>query len=451
MFRIVNEYTRAPVESPVAKVLREGTVVALANHTLLIRRDGTETPIADSGAPILSIKGEILGVVLVFRNASQERDLERGMREADRRKDEFLATLSHELRNPLAPVRQALGVIRAPTASAAQARWGIEVIERQVQNMARLLDDLLDVSRITRGTLEIRKDRVSLRSVIEAAIELARPVIDGKHHHLLVEYPLDLMLDADSLRLAQVLGNLLTNAAKYTDPPGELSLKGRVDGSEVLLTVSDNGVGISPEMLPRIFEMFVQVQNVRDRADGGLGIGLALARGLIELHGGSISVSSRGEGTGSQFVIRLPLTSDSAQATPRPIVAVESRSPGVRIVVADDNVDAAESLAMLLNLQGHEVRTANDGEAALQLLETFQPRFAFVDVGMPKLNGHEVAARARTAPWGADITLVALTGWGQESDRRAALGAGFDYHFVKPVDIDEMMRAIAPGRATSRG
>ncbi len=443
VFRIINEGTRATVESPVAKVLREGTVVGLANHTLLIHRDGTETPIADSGAPILSDKSEVLGVVLVFRDASQERDLERGMREADRRKDEFLATLSHELRNPLAPVRQALGVIRAPAVSADQVRWSVDVIERQVRNMARLLDGLLDVSRITRGTLEIRKQRVALRAVVDAAIELARPAIDSKHHQLTVEYPADLTLDADSLRLAQVLGNLLTNAAKYTDPRGALSLTGAATASELSISVTDNGVGISAEMLPRIFEMFVQVTSVRDRAEGGLGIGLALAKGLVELHGGTITAYSVGEGSGSRFVLRLPLGPELPQTESAPTDTPAAATVGVRVVVADDNVDAADSLAMLLGLHGHEVRVANDGATALQLLEEFQPRFAFLDIGMPELNGHEVASRVREAPWGSATVLIALTGWGQESDRRAALEAGFDYHFIKPIDIGEILSAIS--------
>jgi PAS domain S-box-containing protein len=330
VFRIINEETRATVASPVAKVLREGRVVGLANHTLLIHRDGTEAPIADSGAPILSDRGEVLGVVLVFRDASQERELERGMRDADRRKDEFLATLSHELRNPLAPVRQALGVIRAPAVSADQVRWSVDVIDRQVRNMARLLDGLLDVSRITRGTLEIRKYRVALSSIVDAAVELARPAIDSKHHHLTVAYPADLSLNVDSLRLAQVLGNLLTNAAKYTDPHGELSLTGEATATELTLTVKDNGVGISAEMLPRIFDMFVQVTSVRDRAEGGLGIGLALAKGLVELHGGTITAYSAGEEKGLYSDSHLPQTSPrwnpppETSFPPQPLACVSS-------------------------------------------------------------------------------------------------------------------------------
>jgi PAS domain S-box-containing protein len=443
VFRIINEYTRAVVESPVTKVLRAGVVVGLANHTLLIRRDGVETPIADSGAPILSESNQTVGVVLVFRDASPERDLERAMHEADRRKDEFLATLSHELRNPLAPIRQAVAVIRAPAATAAQTRWSVEVIDRQVHNMARLLDDLLDVSRITRGTLEVRPAHVSLGSVLEAAIELARPVIDGKHHLFTADYPADIVLYADPLRLAQVVGNLLTNAAKYTDAHGQIALRAWKDGQEVVITVKDSGVGLPGEMLSRVFEMFVQADGARARSEGGLGIGLALAKGLVELHGGRIEARSDGPGRGSEFVVRLPAAHAGSQATP----AGERARPAAptrpaRFLVADDNTDAADSLAMLLRLEGHQVEVATDGAMALKMLELSPPDFALLDVGMPKVNGHQVASQVRAAAWGQSTILVALTGWGQESDREKALAAGFHHHFVKPVELDDLLRVI---------
>jgi PAS domain S-box-containing protein len=450
VFHIINEDTRELVESPVAKVLRAGIVVGLANHTLLLRRDGSEIPIADSGAPIFSNSGKILGVVLVFRDASPERDHERSMRDADQRKDEFLATLSHELRNPLAPIRQAVGVIRAPAANPTQIRWSVTVIERQVQNMARLLDDLLDVSRITRGTLEVRKAAVSLRAVLDAAVELARPAIEAKQHVFTIECPDDLLLNVDSLRLAQVVGNLLTNSAKYTDSGGEIRLSARKDSEELLITVKDNGIGISTEMLPRIFEMFVQAHQAGHRSNDGLGIGLALARGLVALHGGTIEARSAGLGAGSEVLVRLPLRSHGTLAEPADEPAPQKAPVKVRIVVADDNLDAAESLAMLLRLHGHEVHVAHNGESALALLEAIRPQVALLDVGMPKLTGHEVATQARSAAWGSEITLIALTGWGQESDRNAALAAGFDSHFVKPVDSDAILRAIQSGQLAGR-
>ncbi len=444
VFRIINEETRITVESPVAKVLREGGIVGLANHTLLIRRDGTEVPIEDSGAPILDKQGEIIGVVLVFRDASRERAAERALLDADRRKDEFLATLAHELRNPLAPIRQAAKVARMPAATPAQVHWAHDVIERQVQNMARLLDDLLDVSRITRGTLEIRKEPIELRAVVEAAMEMARPAIEARNHSLTVEYPPRMMLYADPLRLAQVVANLLTNAAKYTNPHGQIRVSGHCDDTALILQVSDTGIGISAEMIPRIFEMFVQVKNALDKSEGGLGIGLALARGLTVLHGGSLEAHSAGPGTGSTFTLRLPIY----QATEKPApgdatAAVAPAVPGRRILLADDNVDSAESLAMLLRLQGHQVDVVHDGAEALRRLEELRPQFALIDIGMPQVNGYEVARRTRAEPWGASIKLIALTGWGQEQDRQEALEAGFDHHLVKPVDTGMLLERLA--------
>jgi PAS domain S-box-containing protein len=443
VFRIINEETRNIVESPVAKVLREGGIVGLANHTLLIRRDGTEVAIEDSGAPILDRSGDTLGVVLVFRDASRERAVERALLEADRRKDEFLATLAHELRNPLAPIRQAAGVARAPAATESQVRWAHDVIERQVQNMARLLDDLLDVSRITRGTMEIRKELVELQVVMDAAIEIARPAIEARNHTLSVEYPLGTKVYADSLRLAQVIANLLTNAAKYTDPGGQIRVTGHSHGGELILKVSDTGIGISADMLPRIFEMFVQVKSALDKSEGGLGIGLALARGLTTLHGGSLEADSAGLGSGSTFTLRLPLR-QAASTLPSDEVSDSDakRGPARRILIADDNVDSAESLAMLLRLQGHQVEVVHDGVEALGRLAEFRPHFALIDIGMPKINGYEVARRTRAEPWGASISLIALTGWGQEQDRREALEAGFDHHWVKPVDMEILLQRL---------
>jgi PAS domain S-box-containing protein len=440
VFRIINEHTRDTVESPVDKVLREGKIVGLANHTLLIRRDGAETPIEDSAAPIAANDGnDIHGVVLVFRDATGAREAERALLEADRRKDEFLAVLAHELRNPLAPIRQAAVIARAPNASDAQVRWSHEVIDRQVGHMARLLDDLLDVSRITRGTLEIRKAHVELAAVIESAIEMADPLIEARRHSLDIDLPAEpLILNADPLRIAQVVGNLLTNAAKYTRPGGKLRLEARADGDEVVIKVADNGVGLAKESLARLFEMFVQVGQPLDRTEGGLGIGLALAKGLVELHGGSITAESAGLNSGSVFTVRLPLVGSGA--LPRQPDAErpppDDRGEGLRILVADDNRDAAESLATLLEMYGHRVETVHDGADALEKLAGWRPELALIDVGMPKLNGYEVAERARAQPWGRTVTLVAVTGWGQESDRERALAAGFDEHWVKPVEIE---------------
>jgi PAS domain S-box-containing protein len=307
VFRIVHEETRAVVESPVTKVLREGGIVGLANHTVLIRRDEHETAIEDSGAPILDDMGRTTGVVLVFRDATQERAAKKALHDADRRKDEFLATLAHELRNPLAPILQAAGTAAHPAAKPEQVRWSLGVIQRQVAHMARLLDDLLDVSRITRGRLEVRRERVALKTIVDTAVEIAQPAINAGRHQLSVELPAEpLMLEVDSLRIAQVLGNLLANAAKYTPPEGRIRLMAERVNESVLVHVIDNGIGLEAADLPRVFEMFTQVAPTADRPNSGLGIGLALSKGLIELHGGSIEARSAGPGQGSEFIVRLP-------------------------------------------------------------------------------------------------------------------------------------------------
>ena len=308
IFHIVNEQTREMVESPVAKVLRQGGIVGLANHTLLIHKAGHETAIEDSGAPICDDTGVVTGVVLVFRDATEERAAKNALQLADRRKDEFLATLAHELRNPLAPIRQAAAVAAHAGTTPEQIRWSHSVIERQAGHMARLLDDLLDVSRITRGRLEVRRARVALRSVVDGAVETARPTIDAGKHALKLSLPDEpLMLDADALRLSQVLANLLTNAAKYSDRPGTIRLVAERDGQEVVIRVIDDGIGLAPADLPRIFEMFAQVKPTLDRKEAGLGIGLALSRALVELHGGKLEVRSEGIGKGSEFTVRLQL------------------------------------------------------------------------------------------------------------------------------------------------
>ena len=309
VFHIVNEETRERVESPVTKVLRKGGIVGLANHTVLVHRDKRETAIEDSGAPIVDDAGRTTGVVLVFRDATTERAAEKALHDADRRKDEFLATLAHELRNPLAPILQATRTAGHRSATAEQVDWSLGVIQRQVTHMARLLDDLLDVSRITRGRLEVRRKRVTLKAIVDNAVEVAQPVMNARKHQFSVELPDEtLELDADPLRIAQVLGNLLTNAAKYTPPEGKIRLAAERADKEVLVRVIDNGIGLAPADLPRIFEMFTQVTPSADRPSAGLGIGLALTKALVELHGGSIEAKSAGPGNGSEFIVRLNLS-----------------------------------------------------------------------------------------------------------------------------------------------
>jgi PAS domain S-box-containing protein len=308
VFHIVNEQTRVPVESPVEKVLREGGIIGLANHTVLIHKAGHEIAIEDSGAPICDDKGVVTGVVLVFRDATAERAARNALELADRRKDEFLATLAHELRNPLAPIRQAAAVAAHPETTPEQLRWSHAVIARQATHMARLLDDLLDVSRITRGRLEVRRARVALRSAVDAAVETARPTIDAGKHTLQVSLPDEpLMLDADVLRIAQVLANLLTNAAKYTEHPGTIRLTAERVDEDVVIRVTDDGIGLAPADLPKIFDMFAQVKPTLDRKESGLGIGLALSKALVEMHGGTLEGRSEGLGKGSEFTVRLGL------------------------------------------------------------------------------------------------------------------------------------------------
>jgi PAS domain S-box-containing protein len=451
VFRVINEESRATVESTVAKVLREGRVVGLTNHSLLIRRDGVETPIEQSAAPIVDEHGRILGVVLIFRDATGARAAQQALHDADRRKNEFLSVLAHELRNPLAPIRQAAQIARSASATPAQLGWSTEVIERQIGHMARLLDDLLDVSRITRGTLEVRKSRVELASVIEAAIEMARPLIDARNHSLHLDVSKEpLPLDADPLRIAQVIANLISNAAKYTRPGGRIRVSAEHAGDYAVVRIVDNGAGLSREALGTIFQMFAQVASPLDRDEGGLGIGLALSKGLVELHAGTIEASSPGPGHGSEFVVRLPLARERRADAAKPPVAALKRSTRVRIVVADDNHDTAASLAALLELGGHEVAVVNDGAAALDAIQRSRPDIALLDIGMPSLNGYDIAKRVRAADWGGAITLVAVTGWGQETDKDQAFEAGFDHHWVKPVEPSialELCNATAARRA----
>jgi signal transduction histidine kinase/CheY-like chemotaxis protein len=381
--------------------------------------------------------------------AAQLQVTEAALREADQRKDLFLATLAHELRNPLAPIRTAAQILAAPQLALPQLQWAQNVIHRQVGHMALLLDDLLDIARITQGKLELKKRRVTLTDVVDSAVEAARPLIDSKQHQFTVTLPPEkLSFEADELRLSQVLSNLLTNAAKYTDPAGHIALSGTVRNRTLCLSVKDDGIGLSSEALTRIFEMFSQIESAATRSEGGLGIGLALVKGLLDLHGGTIEARSDGPGHGSEFTVRLPLN-DPPSLKPAELGGPAAPPAAHRVMVADDNKDAADSLAMLLELAGHEVRVARGGRAALSLAQTFRPDVAIIDIGMPDLNGYEVARQLRREPWGTGISLVALTGWGRDDDRRQASDAGFDRHITKPVDpetIDRLLTATTLSR-----
>ena len=362
-----------------------------------VRYDGTDTWFHCVASPM---RGD---VALWFSDVTQRKRDEQSLQEADRRKDEFLATLAHELRNPLAPIRQATAISRMPTSTDAQKRWSHDVIERQVRHMALLLDDLLDVSRITRGVLSLRRGPNELGEMLDAAVETARPLVDGRQHELEVVAPqAAIVMQADPLRVSQIIANLLTNAAKYTEPHGHIRLAAALDDDDVVIEVSDNGIGIAPESLPAVFDMFTQLRGTDDRAGGGLGIGLALTKGLVELHGGSIVVRSDGVGCGSVFTVRLP-RGEAAQpppSAPRPDAPPRAASAR-RILVADDNRDAAESLAALLELEGHQVTLAFDGADALSAYERVRPDICLLDIGMPHHSGNEVAIRIRAGAQGS--------------------------------------------------
>jgi PAS domain S-box-containing protein len=618
VFCIVNEHTQQPVESPVTRVLREGTVVGLANHTVLCARDGKRRPIDDSAAPIMADSGTIGGVVLVFRDATERRaaeaelhkaaerrrllweaasvllstdepvamlrelfarigpyfsldsyfnyvlndagdalrlvsslgisqeaaesiarlefgqaicgavalhrrpivatfiqesdephvqlakslglraclcnPLEIGtelvgtlafasrsrdrfdedeleflriithyvavayerlrlinqLREAARRKDEFLAILAHELRNPLAPIRNAIQILRRASRDPKLSEQATDMMTRQVDQMVRLINDLMDISRISRGKVELRKERVDVASVVSSALEVARPLIDAEGHRLTLNLPPEpIYLDADPTRLAQVIANLVNNAAKYSQTPGKIWLTAERHGREAIISVRDEGIGIPAEHLRHIFEMFSQVAPALQRSHGGLGIGLALARGLVELHRGKVEAKSAGLGKGSEFIVRLPLADAPAkdEGAESPEFAAISSSRKCSVLVVDDNPDAADSLATILSLMGHDVRIAYDGVEAVQTAEGFRPAVVLLDIGMPRMNGYDAARLIRQQPWGKGIALVALTGWGQEEDKRRAFEAGFDEHLTKPVastELEELLAVMTP-------
>ncbi len=375
--------------------------------------------------------------------AERERT-EETLRRADRRKDEFLATLAHELRNPLAPISNAAHLLQLkPKLDSLQ--WASNVIERQVRQLARLVEDLLDVSRISRDKVELRTSRIDLRDIVQNAIETSQPLITERAHELCVDLPSGpLPLDADATRLAQVLSNLLNNAAKFTPRGGRVVLAAARSNDGVSIRVADTGIGIEPAMLGEIFDMFIQADNRLERTMGGLGIGLTLVRHFVEMHGGNVHASSAGRNCGSEFVVWLPL----AEASPSPVAprgVVEQRNParqGLRILVVDDNRDNADSMSALLAFLGNEVQTVNEGAKALESIARAPPDVALLDIGMPHMNGYDVAAQIRAQPCGKEILLIAMTGWGQEVDRQRSHASGFDHHLVKPVDIDQLQRLL---------
>lgn len=383
-------------------------------------------------------------ILLAVEDVTALRERADELAAANRHKDEFLATLAHELRNPLAPIRNAVQFLGMEGLKESDVKTARDVISRQVSVMVRLIDDLLDVSRISRNKLDIRKQRVELATVVDSAVESSRPLIKHCGHELTVTLPPHpIHLDADPTRLAQVFLNLLNNAAKYTKRGGRIWLTAEQEGSDAVISVRDNGIGIPGDMLARIFDLFTQVDRSLERSQGGLGIGLTLVRRLVEMHDGSIEARSKGPDEGSEFVVRLPLIQPPQELPPRRDGPRATALSGCRILVVDDNKDSADSLKMLLRLKGNHIQSAYDGLEAVEVAETFRPELVLLDIGLPKLNGYEVARRIRQQPWGCDMILVALTGWGQEEDRRRSQEAGFNFHVVKPVDLAALEQLLS--------
>jgi PAS domain S-box-containing protein len=390
--------------------------------------------------PVIGTNGEVEAVAGTTRDVTESKLLESSLLDADRRKDEFVATLAHELRNPLAPIRNAVYLLKKPQLEPEVLRNARDIIDRQLQHMVRLVDDLLEVSRITLGQVTLRQETVDLHDVFRDALDAIAPLVTKKRHRLDVNIPAgQLLVRGDATRLSQVLQNLLDNAIKYTQDDGAISVNAARSGDQARITVRDNGIGIAPEMHTRIFELFTRVHPDERVKSSGLGIGLALARQLIKLHAGSIEVTSAGPDKGSEFVVSLPLLPQAEATAPALDPAINDAPAGhKRVLVVDDNRDAAESLAMIIEMSGCEVALAYDGPQALQIIATFKPQLAFMDIGMPGMDGYEVAQRVRAMPSGSDIALVALTGWGQAEDKKRAHAAGFDEHLTKPVDPDTL-------------
>ncbi|MGH8289959.1 MAG: hybrid sensor histidine kinase/response regulator [Steroidobacteraceae bacterium] len=426
--------------------VRDGDALILVSFRDISERKQAEQALLDSDARSRMLYESVGELYESAQREIKNRErAEEGLRELNRRKDEFLATLAHELRNPLAPIRQASAISKAVAATEEQKRWSHDVIERQVHHMALLLDDLLDISRVTRGALELRSKMTDLTSIIAAAAETAQPLIESKRHALKIEVPDGAArFAADPLRLAQVVSNLLTNAAKYTDPGGEIRLRAMCGADTVMFSVADDGIGIPQDALEEVFAMFSQVKSEQDRSEGGLGIGLALAKGLIHLHGGTLEARSEGLGKGSEFIVKLPRRMLN-KAPERCAGVIPEATVCRRVLIADDNRDAADSLATLLRMEGHDVAVVHDGRQAVAMIESFRPEVALLDIGMPELNGYEVAQTVRQGSLGAFITLIAVTGWGQASDKARADAVGFTHHLTKPIDPDALVALLRSG------
>lgn len=420
------------------------TETQMTGEEVFVHKDGHFYEVGFTASPMHEVTGEVVGTVMEVRNITRRKEIERRLLDADKRKDEFIATLAHELRNPLAPISNLLELMKSAENDPTLQRNARETIERQLSKMVRLVDDLLDVSRISRNTIELKLQPVELRSAFKDVIDTCMPMIDLHGHSLNVDLPDEpIYLNADSSRISQVLCNLINNACKYTPAGGTVDVRAERQDNAVEIKVKDSGIGIPREQLNTIFEMFAQVRGPLTDPRGGLGIGLALAKQLIEMHGGSITAHSAGEWTGSEFVVRLPVMNEIPAERPQS----ESRASlptGWRILVVDDNFDSAESMAILLSMSGNECVIAHDGRAAIELAESFKPAVMLLDIGLPEMDGYEVCRIIREQDWGRSITIIAMTGWGQPEDRQRSKDAGFSAHLVKPVDISKLSALLAP-------
>jgi signal transduction histidine kinase/ActR/RegA family two-component response regulator len=438
----------APDELPMQRSARTGETIR-GDELQIHRADGKLLELTGDAMPLFDEHRRIRGCVGAFIDVTERKRIDAARAEEARRKDEFLATLAHELRNPLAPIRMAVEIMRRRRLTAGQA---LDIIDRQVDQLTRLVDDLLDVSRITRGKVELRKEWVDLRSIVDRALEGVQPALEASDHRPQLELPTaPLHVHGDAARLSQALGNLLHNATKHTPPGGQIVLSMSQRGGEVAISVRDDGAGIPPEVMPRIFELFTQADTSLERSHGGLGLGLTIAKQIVEMHGGSIVATSEGVGRGSEFTIRLPYEAGRVQPTlPRKARADVAETGERRVLVVDDNRDAADSLAAVLELTGHEVRTAYGAREALTASRHFRPEVVFLDIGMPEMNGLDVARRLRQQEETRDAHIIAMTGWGQDNDRRRAKAAGFDDHLVKPVTPEAVAEVLARGGGSTR-
>jgi PAS domain S-box-containing protein len=413
-------------------------------ETVRVGKDGRRLDVSLTMSPIRDESGRVIGASKVARDITERKQLDTAMRDADRRKDEFLATLAHELRNPLAPIRHSLEILLRSEGDPRLFRHATDILSRQLSHMIRLVDDLLDVSRITRDKLQLRKTRVDLASIIKQAVEACRPQAERDQQTIEVALPEQpIYLDADAVRLTQVFSNLFNNACQYTEQGGRIWLTAEREGHEVVVLVRDSGIGMPADQLDGIFEMFTQVDDESERPRRGLGIGLTLVRRLVQLHGGSVTARSEGRGLGSEFEVRLPVIEAQPDFESTKVQAPEADSVVRRILVVDDNRDSAESIATLLQLSGHKTFVVHDGVSAVEAAEHLRPDVVLLDVGLPQLSGIDACRRIRGHVWGKGMVIVALTGWGQESDRRNTREAGFDAHLVKPVDYGDLLQLLA--------